>query len=225
MRILIVEDEIRLALALAELLHKEKYSVDTVHNGISGLDYAQSNVYDAIILDIMLPKLNGIDVLKNIRAEKIHTPIILLTAKDDISDKVSGLDHGADDYLTKPFSTDELLARLRVLLRRKGELLDKRIAFHDLSLDTSTAELCCDVTCLKLGLKEFQIMEFLILNGKQIITKEKFIEKIWGFDSDTEYNNVEVYISFLRKKLLYINSNTEIRTVRGLGYCLEVRDV
>lgn len=221
MRILIVEDETRLADALVQILIKQKYTVDAVHDGKTGFDYAMSNVYDVVILDIMLPKMNGLDVLRNLRKEKIFTPVLLLTAKDEIADKVMGLDRGADDYLTKPFATEELLARIRAMSRRKGEVNDDILTFCDVSLNLKTSELSNNVNFIKLGLKEFQIMELLMSNGKQIITKERFIEKVWGFDSDAEYNNVEVYISFIRKKLGHIHSNVEIKTARGIGYHLE----
>lgn len=222
MRILIVEDEIALAEALAQILHKNKFIADISNDGISGLDNALTGVYDVIILDIMLPKMNGFDVLKNLRLNKITTPVLILTAKDDVADKVRGLDTGADDYLTKPFSTDELLARVRSLYRRKANIVcDNTLTFLDISLKLSTYELNCSDKSVKLGLKEFSIMEILIENGNRIISKETLIEKVWGYESDAEYNNVEVYISFLRKKLLHISSGVVIKTVRGVGYCLE----
>lgn len=221
MRILIVEDEVNLAEALAQILIKNKYTADAVYDGVSGLDYGSSDIYDIIILDIMLPKMNGIEVLKQLRKAKIATPVLLLTAKDEIADKVAGLDSGADDYLTKPFATEELLARVRAMSRRRGEVVDDTASFCDIKLNHSTCELSCETHSIKLPLKEFQIMSMLLANGRQIITKERFIEKIWGFESDTEYNNVEVYISFLRKKLLHIHSHVLIKTARGIGYGLE----
>lgn len=223
MKVLIVEDEVRLAEALEQILIKNKYSVDVAYDGSTGLDNALSGIYDIIILDIMLPKMNGLEILKNIRENKLSTPIILLTAKDEISDKVKGLDYGADDYLTKPFSTEELLARLRALGRRRGEVLsDDTLTFEDISLNLSTYELSCREKSLKLGLKEFQILEILISNGNRVISKEDLLEKIWGFESDAEYNNVEVYISFIRKKLMHIGSCVSIKTLRGVGYNLGV---
>lgn len=224
MRILIVEDEKRLAEALCQIFIRNKYNADMVHDGISGLDYALSNIYDVIILDIMLPKLNGISLLKQLRAEKIFTPVILLTAKDELPDKVQGLDSGADDYLTKPFETEELLARVRSVTRRKGELKSDMPQFGDISLDLSRNELSCEKNTVMLGLKEMQLLELLMISGKQIVTKEHFIEKIWGYDSETEYNNVEVYISFIRKKLHAVNSKVEIKTARGIGYYLTSGD-
>lgn len=223
MRILIVEDEVRLAEALVQIFMKEKYSADACYDGVSGLDNALTGIYDVIVLDIMLPKMNGLEVLRTLRANKIKTPVILLTAKDEVSDKVTGLDIGADDYLTKPFYTEELLARIRSLGRRNSDVIcDNILSFDDISLNISTYELMCGERSVKLGLKEFNIMELLIKNGVRILSKETLIEKIWGYESDAEYNNVEVYISFLRKKLSHIKSKVIIKTVRGVGYCLEV---
>ena len=223
MRILIVEDEVRLAEALVQIFMKEKYSADACYDGVNGLDNALTGIYDVIVLDIMLPKMNGLEVLRTLRANKINTPVILLTAKDEVSDKVTGLDIGADDYLTKPFYTEELLARVRSLGRRNSDVIcDNILSFDDISLNISTYELMCGERSVKLGLKEFNIMELLIKNGARILSKETLIEKIWGYESDAEYNNVEVYISFLRKKLSHIKSKVIIKTVRGVGYCLEV---
>ena len=221
MRILLVEDEIHLAQALTEILKKNMYAADAVYDGQSGLEYALSGVYDLIILDIMLPKMSGIEILQNLRAEKKSVPVLMLTAKDEIEDKVAGLDYGADDYMTKPFSTDELLARVRALLRRKGEVVDDELVFGDISLKLKKNELVCGENQVKLSLKEFQILELMMYNPDQILTKERIIDKIWGGDSDAEYNNVEVYISFLRKKMQFLNAKTEIKTVRGVGYSLE----
>jgi len=221
MRILLVEDEIHLAQALTEILKKNTYNADAVHDGQKGLEYARSGVYDLVILDIMLPKMTGIEVLRNLRSEKNSVPVLMLTAKDEIEDKVAGLDYGADDYMTKPFSTDELLARVRALLRRKGEVIDEELSFGDISLKLKKNELSCGENQVKLSLKEFQILELLMYNPDQILTKERIIDKIWGGDSDAEYNNVEVYISFLRKKLQFLGAKTEIKTVRGVGYSLE----
>lgn len=221
MRLLIVEDEVHLAQALQEILEKQGYAVDAVYDGKDGLDYAKTGVYDLIILDIMLPKINGIQILRSLRKEKTSKPILMLTARDEIEDKVNGLDSGADDYLTKPFSTEELLARVRALLRRKGEVINELLSFGDISLNIKKNTLECVDETVKLPLKEFQIMEMLIYNPEQILSKEHIIDKIWGGDSDAEYNNVEVYISFLRKKLMCIGAITEIRTARGIGYALE----
>jgi len=221
MKILLVEDEVHLALAVSEILKKNGYEVDAVYDGLSGYEYAKSNVYDLVILDIMLPKMSGIDILRNLRSEKFSFPILMLTAKDEIEDKVSGLDYGADDYMTKPFATPELLARIRALSRRKGEVIDEELSYKDIVLKLKRNELICGENKVKLSLKEFKIIEFFMKNPEQIITKERLIDKIWGDDSDAEYNNVEVYISFLRKKLQFLGTMVEIKTSRGSGYLLE----
>jgi len=223
MRILVVEDKIALAEALEAILVENKYSVDTVNDGIKGLEYSMDDVYDGIVLDIMLPGMSGLEVLQKIRSEKIYTPVLLLTAKSELEDKVKGLDYGADDYLTKPFETEELLARIRAITRRKGEMEIDNLEFSDIQLNLKTGEIICANNSVKLGLKEFQLMEMLLKAGKQIITKEQIIDKIWGYESDTEYNNVEVYISFIRKKLAHVHSKVQIKTTRGLGYSLEAR--
>jgi DNA-binding response OmpR family regulator len=222
MRVLIVEDEVALAEALVQILGKNKYIADACYDGESGLDNALTDIYDVIILDIMLPKMNGLDVLKEIRLNKVSTPVILLTAKDEVADKVKGLDYGADDYLTKPFATEELLARIRTIIRRKENLVcENNLSFEDISLNLSTYELSCGGNSVKLGLKEYAIMELFLKNQNRVISKENLIEKVWGYESDAEYNNVEVYISFLRKKLTHIHSSVSIKTVRGVGYRLE----
>ena len=223
MRILIVEDEVRLADALVQIFSKNKITADASYNGVDGLDNALSGIYDVIVLDIMLPKMDGIEVLRNIRKNNIQSAVILLTAKDDISDKVRGLDTGADDYLTKPFATEELLARIRALGRRNTAdiVCDDKISFEDITLSLSSYELQCGKNNVKLGLKEFTVIELLMRNGSKIVTKESMLLKVWGYDSEAEYNNVEVYISFLRKKLEFIKSSTTIKTIRGVGYCLE----
>lgn len=220
MRILIVEDEYGLADALGEILKKENYLVDISNNGETGYENALTGVYDCIILDIMLPKMNGLDVLLNLRKNKIETPVLLLTAKSETEDKIKGLDYGADDYLTKPFSMGELLARVRAMTRRKGTIADINPKYGDIMLDIKRGELICGGNSILLGRKEFQMMEMLISNAGRIITKEMFVKKIWGYDDDTEYNNVEVYISFLRKKLQMLHSNVYIKTRRSIGYCL-----
>lgn len=222
MRILIVEDEEAIAEALAHILIKNKYLVDTCYDGESGYDNALTGIYDIIILDIMLPGMNGLEILRGIRQNKIVCPVLLLTAKDEISDKVKGLDLGADDYMTKPFAMEELLARIRSLSRRAENVIsDNTLKFSDVLLNLQTYELSCRANSINLGLKEFSIMEYLLNNPNKVISKEMMIEKIWGYDSDAEYNNVEVYISFLRKKLRHIGSQAVIKTVRGVGYRLE----
>ena len=223
MRIMIAEDEEKLADALVQIFAKNKITADAFGNGIDALDNALTGIYDVIVLDIMMPGMNGIEVLRKIRAEGMDTPVLMFTAKDEISDKVKGLDSGADDYLTKPFATEELLARVRALGRRSSAAIVNSdvITCGDLSLDTAAYELSCGRNSLKLGLKEFSIMELLMKNSGRVLSKETLITKIWGYDSDAEYNNVEVYISFLRKKLDFIKSNAAIKTVRGVGYRLE----
>lgn len=221
MRILIVEDEFKLAEALAKILTKNRYTADIATDGHDGLDKAVTGIYDLILLDIMLPRLSGIQILKRLRSLDIRTPIILLTAKDDVADKVEGLDAGADDYITKPFSGDELLARIRALFRRGGGLsTDNTLSFESLSLNQSTYELICGDRSIKLGLKEMSIAEMLIRSGKRIVSKDEMLKKVWGYDTEAEFNNVEVYISLLRKKLAHIQAPISICTVRGVGYNL-----
>ncbi len=221
MRVLIVEDEYSLADAIAAILKKEQYFADVVYDGADGLDYALSGIYDLILLDIMLPKKNGLDVLKEIRKNNISTPVMLLTARSQVDDKIKGLDSGADDYLTKPFNKGELLARVRALTRRKGEIPQNELTFGDITLNQSTYELICGTQSLKLGAKEFRIMQMLMYSPKSIISKDEFIEKIWGYESEAEYNSIEVYISFLRKKLGAIKSTLQIKASRGIGYYIE----
>lgn len=222
MRILIVEDEVHLAEALTQILKKHHYSVDVVHDGQSGLDNALSGIYDLLLLDIMLPEMDGISILKTLRAKGISTPVILLTAKGEISDKIAGLDYGADDYVAKPFSTEELLARIRAALRRKGEVVpEDALKFGDIELHTGNLKLTCKGKELKLILKESELLELLMTRKQAVTSKEQIIEKLWGFDSEVEHNNVEVYISFLRKKLTFLHAAVRISTLRGVGYVLE----
>ncbi|WP_088010952.1 response regulator transcription factor [Gottfriedia acidiceleris] len=222
MRILMVEDEIYIAEAIAQVLKKNHYSVDLACDGEFGLDCGLSNIYDIIILDIMLPKMDGIQVLIELRNNGIETPIILLTAKGDITDKIRGLDSGADDYLAKPFHTDELLARLRALGRRKTELIrDGILTYEDISLNQKMLVLCSRDNEVKLTLKEFQLLELLINRKDAISSKETIIEKLWGYDTDTDDRHVEVQVSLLRKKLRQVESNVSIGTVRGAGYFLK----
>lgn len=221
MKILIVEDERQLSTTLNKILQQQMYAVDVANNGIDGEDMALSGIYDVILLDIMLPGKNGLDLLRSIRTNGISTPVLLLTAKYEVEDKINGLDLGADDYLTKPFATGELLARIRAMTRRKGEIVSDSMGFQNTILNRNTHELVCKGNMVKLGNKEFQIMELLFHNRGQIIPKERFIEKIWGFDYDAEYNAIETYISFLRKKLTSIDADIQIRTSRGVGYSME----
>ncbi len=221
LKILVVEDEIGLAEAICAILRKEGYSVTMANDGKSGLEKALSNDFDCIILDIMMPVMNGLDVLTFLRVKNIETPVLLLTAKSEVDDKIKGLDCGADDYLTKPFVTGELLARVRAMTRRLGTAVEINPRYGDIYLDMKKGELVCGAKSVILGRKEFQMMELLVSNGTSIVTKEDFVKKIWGTDDDSEYNNVEVYISFLRKKLTTLRSNVSIKTRRGIGYCLE----
>ena len=222
MRILVVEDELHLAEALSHILKKNNYTVDVANDGEAGLDNALSGIYDVIVLDIMLPKMDGITVLETLRGEGFDTPVILLTAKGDISDKVRGLDSGADDYLAKPFNTEELLARIRALGRRRGEIVanTNMISYGDITLNTSTLKLTNGANEISLTLKESELLEFLMLHKEMVCSKEQIIEKLWGFESDAEANHVEVYVSFLRKKLAFVQSKATISTVRGVGYAL-----
>lgn len=225
MRILVVEDELHLAEALTQILRKNNYTVDAVNDGEAGLDNALSDIYDLIILDIMLPKMDGISILKHIRKEGIKSPVILLTAKGEISDKVVGLDSGADDYLAKPFATEELLARIRAVARRRSDVLpEDTLKFGDIELNTSTLKLSKGSKEVKLILKESELLELLISRKNIATSKELIIEKLWGFDSEVEHNHVEVYISFLRKKLAFLDSEVAINTIRGVGYLLEAEN-
>ena len=223
MRILVVEDEVRLAETLGQIMREGKYTVDVVHDGEAGYDCAMSGIYDVIVLDVMLPKMNGFDVVRQMRKNKEQTPVILLTAKDEITDKVTGLDCGADDYLTKPFSSDELLARIRALSRRQGEVVLEELTFSDVKLNLSTYMLQCGYKSVHLGLKEFEVMRMLLTNPTNIVPKENMLLKVWGSETDAEDNNVEVYVSFLRKKLLYLGSAVNIAVVRKVGYYLDVK--
>lgn len=225
MRILIVEDEKQLSEALGAILEKHNYIVDRVFNGEDGFDYILSNIYDLVILDIMLPLMNGLDVLKKARKEGIECPIILLTAKGEVSDKVEGLDCGADDYLPKPFYTEELLARIRALSRRKGEVINENeLSFGDISLNVGTLELSTSLNSVKLTAKEFGLLELLINRKGSVINKDDIINKLWGFESEAEHNNVEVYVTFLRRKLTFLKSKVTIKAIRNMGYLLEYKD-
>lgn len=223
-RVLIVEDEVRLAEALGQIMEEQKYATDIVYDGQDGLDYGRSGQYDVIVLDVMLPKRDGFEVVKMLRDEKIATPVILLTARDEISDKVTGLDCGADDYMTKPFAPEELLARVRALSRRQGDVVLEELEFDDLKLNLSTYTLHRGAKSIHLGFKEFEVLKLLMSNPKMVMPKEEIIIKIWGTDSSAEDNNVEAYISFLRKKFFFLGSRVTIGTVRKVGYKLEVQE-
>lgn len=222
MRILIVEDEKDLAMILSELLSMEGYYTDVSYDGESGLDNALSGIYDLILLDVMLPVMDGIEVLSKIREHKLNVPVLMLTAKSEIEDKVYGLDNGADDYLTKPFNSKELLARIRALSRRKEKtLVENDMKFADIVLDKETHEMYNGEKKIRLSKKEYDIIELLILNYGKVVSKENLVMKIWGYDADIEYNSIEVYISFLRKKIKAVGSQIHISTARGLGYTIK----
>lgn len=220
LRILLAEDETSLSRALVKILEKNNYTAEAVDNGLDALDYLESGGYDAAILDVMMPRMDGISVLKALRQRGNTVPVIMLTAKAEIEDKVLGLDSGANDYLTKPFDTRELLARLRVITRKK-EAQTAKLSFGNIMLDRSTFELSSPFGSFRLANKEYQMMEMLLCNPHQLISTERFMEKIWGFDSDSEINVVWVYISYLRKKLSALHANVQIKVTRNAGYSLE----
>lgn len=227
MRILLAEDEKRMATALIALLKREKYDVDHMADGTSALNALESGIYDIAVIDVMMPEMNGFEVARRARKSGIKTPILILTAKSQLDDKVEGLDSGADDYLTKPFQTKELMARLRALVRRIPFFQDDSLHYGDLTIDTVTAMLRCKDTgqSVRLSEKELHILEYMFRNQGHIMTREQLAVKIWGFENETEYNNVEVYMSFTRRKLAFVGSKVEIKAVRGLGYELRKKDV
>ncbi len=198
-----------------------KYHVDVVHDGADGLSYAMTGNYDVVVLDVMLPKMNGFDVVSELRRCKVATPVLMLTARDALGDKVGGLDCGADDYMTKPFAPAELLARLRSLTRRQGEMIFEKLEYGDISLDLESCELSCKTKNIRLSYKEFSILKILMSNPGRVISKEMLIDKVWGVDAMVEDNNVEAYISFLRKKIDFVESETKIVTLRKVGYRLD----
>lgn len=220
MKILLVEDEKRMVEALVSLLEMEGYEVDAFYDGSEGMLALESGLYDTAILDVMLPGMNGFNIVKKARKMNVKTPVLMLTAKSDIDDMIEGLDSGADDYLTKPFETRELLARVRALTRRNRALSEDIVTFGDLRLNTSLYQLTCTSNnqSVRLKDKEYRIMEFLMMNQNRVIEREQLASKIWGYDSDAEYNKVEVYISFTRKKIAFIGSKVVIKSVRGIGY-------
>lgn len=224
MRLLIVEDEARLADTLRQLLYRQGYTADVCHDGVSGLDNALTGIYDLVVLDVMLPGMNGFQVAQKLRSANVSAPVLMLTAKSSLDDRVHGLDCGADYYLTKPFESEELLACVRLLLRRAGGEMrvDDTLRFEDLALEPGTFQLSCGERTVRLSRREYDLMESLMRSGRQILTKEQLLVKVWGYDSDAEDNNVEVYISFLRRKLTHLHSRVKIRTQRMVGYCLEV---
>ncbi|MDP4180434.1 MAG: response regulator transcription factor [Bacillota bacterium] len=222
MRLLLVEDEQRLSEALAYILRKNNYLIDIANDGITGQEMAESNIYDVIILDRMLPGKEGLKVLKDLRKQNITTPVLVLTAMDEIKDRVEGLDSGADDYLIKPFSTDELLARIRALGRRKSEQLQNgNIKASSFELDPLNCEVLVDGQTIKLTLKESQLLELLMRNKGKVITRDQILSRVWGFDSEVDMNNIEIYIYYLRRKLNFKDTGIRIETIRGIGYCFK----
>lgn len=222
MIILLVEDETNLSDALSYILKKNNYAVNVAYDGITGQDMAESAIYDLVILDRMLPGKEGLEVLKGIRKNGIKTPVLILTAMNSIGDRVKGLDSGADDYLSKPFSKEELLARIRALSRRQSDIIKSEdIKIGSMIFHPNKGEIEGECEIIKLTMKESQLLELLLRNKDQVIVKEQILDKLWGFASEVEMNNVEVYVSYLRKKLNTINCNIVIETVRGMGYCLK----
>ena len=221
MRLLIAEDELDLAEVLAVFFEKNHFAVDTVHNGFDAYEYAVSDAYDAIILDVMMPKMNGIEVLQKLRAEGVNTPIMMLTAKGEKDDRITGFNAGADDYLPKPFDPDELISRVRAMLRRSEAYRPTVPAFGDLTLDPASGVLACRGESVRLGGREFQIMELFMRNPGQVFSAERIMEKVWGWDNEAEINVVWVNISNLRKKVKAIGSTAALAANRGLGYMLE----
>jgi DNA-binding response OmpR family regulator len=221
--ILIIEDEYGLADAISEMLKKENFLVDIITDGEDGENEALTGIYDLIILDVMLPNKNGFEILKTLKQEKLKTPIIMLTAKSEMDDKLLGLENGADDYITKPFHTRELLARVKNILKRNNDIEELNcLEFGDLKLDLSGCRLKCKENSIIINGKELELLQLIMINKNQIVNREVLANKIWGYDSEAEYNNVEVYISFIRKKLKILKSNVKIKAVRGVGYKLEV---
>lgn len=223
MKILIIEDEKLLADSLCELLRKKGFSVEAVYDGEAGAQYAELGVYDLLILDVMMPKMDGYAVARKVRSLRLGTPILMLTAKSELEDRITGLNAGADYYLTKPFDTRELLACVNALLRRQGPQVDE-LTLGNTSLDLASATLVCGANRVRLSAKEFDIMRFLLQSGGRNLSKEVILARVWGYDSDAVENHVEVYVGFLRKKLSSIGSNVHIETIRRLGYHLEVKE-
>lgn len=218
MKVLIVEDDTKLAQALGRILEESDYTVDMVHDGTTGRDWAVVGDYDAIILDVMMPGMDGYEVVREIRYANVDTPVLMLTARGSVSDKIAGLDHGADDYMTKPFSPAELMAHLRALMRRQGSVIFESIDAGDVSLKLDSHELTRDEKTIHLSKTEFALAKMLMSNKERILPKEMVIEKIWGIESSAADNNVEAYVSFLRKKLRYLESDARIETIRKVGY-------
>ena len=227
MRILIIEDELKIADVIASRLRKEQFAVDVFRDGEEGLDNALTNIYDLIILDVMLPKINGFEILKEIRKEKIEARVIMLTAKAMLEDKLSGFENGANDYLTKPFHIDELVARVNAQLKTNNSKFNKDyIEVGDLRLNAKQTTLSCTKTneSIEVVCKEFLLLEYLIKNANQVLSKEQIYDSVWGLENETESNNLEAYISFVRKKMKSIGSSAQIKAIRGLGYKLEAKE-
>lgn len=221
MRILLAEDELSLSRAVVALLERSNFSVDAVHDGEEALQYLEARNYDAMILDLMMPKVDGMTVLRRLREKGSTLPVLILSARSEIGDKVLGLDSGANDYLTKPFSTRELMARIRAITRTQSGQAVSRLSFGNITLDQTTFELSSPTGSYRLANKEYQMMELLLRNPHQLISTERFLERFWGYDSDVELNVVWVYISYLRKKLAALNANIQIKVARNAGYSLE----
>ena len=223
MRVVLVEDEKGLSSAICQMMKKEQITVDPVYTGPDGLDYALTGNYDAVILDVMLPGMDGFQVLKELRGEGVKTPVCMLTARGGLEDRVRGLESGADYYLPKPFQMAELIACLRAITRRKEDVPMMELTFGDVSLNQQEAKLYCKSTgqSVKLGVKEYQIMEMLLRNPRQILPKETIFDRVWGYDSEADASNLEVYMSFVRKKLAFVGSTIKIKASRGVGYFLE----
>ncbi len=223
MRVLLVEDEKGISSAICQMLKKENFSVDPVYTGTDGLDYALTGDYDAVILDVMLPGMDGFQVLSGLRKEGIKTPVCMLTARTALEDRVQGLEKGADYYLPKPFQMAELIACLRAITRRREETPVMELSFGDITLNQQEAKLTCGESgqSVKLGAKEYQIMELLLRNPRQIMNKDTLFERVWGYETEADVSSLEVYLSFLRKKLTFIGSRVKIKATRGIGYSLE----
>lgn len=226
MRILVVEDSVRLADTLAEALTKENYAVDVVHDGKAGYECAASGIYDLMILDLMLPRMNGYEVLSQLRKERQDLPVLILSAKNELEDKIQGFAAGADDYVTKPFEIRELLMRIQAICRRRGTQEIASLHLGNFELNSTSCEIRNRQSgkSMKIAGKEMQLMEFFLRNPNQVLEKEQIATKVWGYESDAEYNNVEVYVSFLRRKLKHLHVDVRIRTVRGVGYIMEEGD-
>ena len=223
MKILVIEDEKLLADSIKSMLERKGFYVEVVYDGESGKEYAELGIYDLLILDVMMPKMDGYEVARQVRASRCNTPILMLTAKSDVQDRIAGLNAGADYYLTKPFDSGELLASINALLRRQGGQVNEMV-FGNTSLDLSTSMLMCDGKTVRLSAKEFDVMRLLLQAGKRNLSKSAILSHIWGLESNAVENHVEVYVAMLRKKLCSIESNVKIISIRGLGYHLEVKE-